>query len=308
MSLLARFIAANQRLCKATENHLPQVFKRHIQTLYKYQVAELINRRPGQVVLDVGGGKECPFLSFLDAPRGHLIIALDLSDEELRHNHQLDHKIVADAAAHGFPFRDGSADLIVSRAVVEHIRDNETFLRNCSRALCPGGIMVHAFSGRFAPFALINQLLPNRLTRRVIDYLHPEWQEEGNYGFLAFYDRCYFSAIKDLLDHNGFANTRFNLLYYQSVYFNFFYPLFIVMLAYDLIASMLGIRNLASGIVATAERPLSQAHRHDLLIGKSLLQPVPDHQGHASKCESCRANLTLLNSTASHHFTNNSLP
>jgi SAM-dependent methyltransferase len=132
------------------------------------------------------------------------------SDEELRHNRQLDHKIVADAAALGFPFQDGSADLVVSRAVVEHIRDNAVFFRNCARVLRPGGIVVHAFSGRFAPFALMNQLLPNRLTRRLVDYLHPEWHEEGNYGFLAFYDRCYFSAIKDLLDRNGFTNTRFN--------------------------------------------------------------------------------------------------
>ena len=129
MSLLARFIAANQSLSKATENRLPAVFRRHIQTLYKYKVAELLNRQPGQVVLDVGGGKDCPFLSFVNPPCTHLIIALDLSDEELRHNHQLDHKIVADAAARGFPFRDGSTDLVVSRAVVEHIRDNAAFFR-----------------------------------------------------------------------------------------------------------------------------------------------------------------------------------
>ena len=80
MSLLARFIAANQRLCKATENYLPLVFKHHIQTLYKYQVAALLNRRPGQVVLDIGGGKECPFLPYINAPRTHLIIALDISE------------------------------------------------------------------------------------------------------------------------------------------------------------------------------------------------------------------------------------
>jgi SAM-dependent methyltransferase len=57
----------------------------------------------------------------------------------LRHNHQLDHKIVADAAARGFPFRDGSTDLVVSRAVVEHIRDNAAFFRNCARVLRRGG-------------------------------------------------------------------------------------------------------------------------------------------------------------------------
>jgi len=254
MSLLARFIAANQWLSKSTENCLPWVFKRHIQTLYKYKVAELLNRRSGQVVLDVGGGKECPFLPYIDAPNTHLIIAIDISDEELRQNRMLDHKVVADAASRGFPFRDGSADFVVSRSVVEHLRDNAAFFANCARVLRPGGVMLHAFPGRFAPFALMNRALPNRLSRHLVGYLHPEWLEEDNYGFLAFYDRCYFSAIKDLLDTNGFTNTRFNLLYYQSIYFNFFYPLFILMLAYDLIASMLRIRNLASGIVVTTER------------------------------------------------------
>jgi SAM-dependent methyltransferase len=253
-SLLARFIAANQRLSKATEDRLPARFKRHIQTLYKYKAAELINRRPGQVVLDIGGGKECPFLHYLDAPARQLIIALDLSEEELRRNRQLKHKIVADAAANRFPFRDASADLVVSRSVVEHVRNNAAFFANCARVLRPGGSMVHAFPGRYAPFALINQLLPNRLARRLVGYLHPEWLEEDNYGFLAFYDRCSFSAVRDLLGCNGFENLRFDFLYYQSIYFNFCFPLYVLMLAYDLIASVLGIRNLASGIVVTAER------------------------------------------------------
>ena len=68
MSVLARFIAANQRLSKATEDRLPAIFKRHIQTLYKYKVAELVNRQRGQVVLDIGGGKECPFLTISTHP------------------------------------------------------------------------------------------------------------------------------------------------------------------------------------------------------------------------------------------------
>ena len=179
--------------------------------------------------------------------------------EALRDNRGLDHKVVADAAARGLPFRDGLADLVVSRSVAEHLYDNAAFFANCARMLRPGGVMLHAFPGRFAPFALMNRALPNRLSRRLVGYLHPEWLEENNYGFVAFYDRCYFSEVKDLLARNGFTNTNFNLLYYQSVYFNFFYPLFIAMLAYDLIASMLGIRNLASGIIVTAQRlPLAE--------------------------------------------------
>jgi len=261
MSVFARFIAANKRLSKATEDRLPAVFKRHIYTLYKYEVADLINRRPGQVVLDIGGGKECSFLPYVDAPRSHFIVALDISEEELRGNRRLDRKIVTDAAARGFPLRDRSADIVVSRSVVEHIRDNTAFFGNCARVLGPGGIMVHAFPGRFAPFALMNRALPNPLARRLVARLHPEWVEEDNFGFLAFYHRCYFSAVQDLLDRNGFENTKFELLYYQSIYFDFFFPLFLLMLGYDLIVSILGIRNLASGIIVTTERPAGEPER-----------------------------------------------
>src|SRR5215475_6284877 len=105
-SLVVRFIGANQRLSKAIEDRLPARFKRHIQTLYKYKTAELVNRQPRQVVLDIGGGKECPFLYYLGSAPEHLIVALDVSEEELRRNRQLKQKIVADAAANGFPFRD----------------------------------------------------------------------------------------------------------------------------------------------------------------------------------------------------------
>ena len=255
MRLFAPFFAINRQLCRIVENQLPSTFTRHIQTLYKYEVADLLNQRPGQFVLDVGGGKDCPFLPYVNDPSAHLIIALDCSEDELRANPLHSCKVVADAAAGEFPFRDGTADLVVSRAVVEHLRDNAAFIRNCASVLRPGGISIHAFSGRFAPFALMNQLFPNRLTRRLIGYLHPYWREEGNYGFPAFYDRCYFSAMQDLLKWNGFENAKFTLLYHQSIYFTFFFPLFALMLAYDTVVSLIGIRNLASGIIVKAERP-----------------------------------------------------
>jgi SAM-dependent methyltransferase len=252
MSLRARFIAVNRRMSRAIEARLPVLFKRHLHTLYKYEVSDFVNQRPGQVVLDIGSGKDCPFLPFVKEPQAHLIIAVDCSDHELRLNPDLDNKIVADAAARRFPFRDGSADLIVSRSVVEHLHDNAVFFANCARVLRPGGGVIHTFPCKFAPFSLINQLLPNRLTRRLLSYFHPQWDDEC--GFVAFYDRCYFSAVRRMLDRNGFQNTRFTLRYYQSIYFDFFFPLYAVMLLYDLLIWFLGIRNLACAILVTAER------------------------------------------------------
>jgi SAM-dependent methyltransferase len=254
---IGRFFAANRRLSALLEARLPDLFRRHPHTIYKYEVAEFLNRRAGQVVIDVGAGKDCPFLPYVCDPRMQLIIGLDYSEDQLCRNRDLNQKIVANAAAHGFPLRDRSADLVVSRSVVEHILDNKAFFENCARVLRPGGAMIHVFPGRFAPFALLNRLLPNWLARRVSGYLlSPEWVEEGNYGFPVFYDRCYFSAVQNLLDQNGFKNAKYTLSFYQSIYFEFFFPLFFMVLAYDLIAWRLGIRNLASTIMVMAERPL----------------------------------------------------
>jgi SAM-dependent methyltransferase len=182
-----------------------------------------------------------------------MIIGVDRSGHELRLNPDLALKVVADAAADEFPFRDESLDLIVSRSVVEHLRNNEVFFASCARVLRPGGALIHTFPCKFAPFSLINQFLPNALARRLLAYLHPQWKEEC--GFPAFYDRCYFSAVQQLLERNGFRDPRFEFRYYQSIYFDFFLPLYALMLLYDLTCWMMGVRNLACGILVTAEQP-----------------------------------------------------
>ena len=141
---------------------------------------------------------------------------------------------------------------MVSRSVVEHLPDNEMFFENCARVLRPGGMLVHTFPCKFAPFSLVNQLLPNRLTRRLLAYLHPQWQDEC--GFVAFYDRCYHSAMRKVIQSSGFHNQRFSFRYYQSIYFDFCFPLFALVLMYDLLIWSFGIRNLACAILVTAER------------------------------------------------------
>lgn len=275
MSVFARFIAANRQASRAIEGWLPAEFRRHLHTLYKYQVAALVNRGRGQVILDIGGGRECPFLPFVQNRRAHLIIGVDALEQELRFNPDLDTKIVADAATRGFPFRDGSAHLVVSRSVVEHMSDNEIFFANCARVLRPGGVLVHTFPCKFAPFSVINQLLPNRLVRQLIAYFHPHWENEC--GFPAFYDHCYFSAVRRILARNGFTNTQFAFRYYQSIYFDFFLPLYAAMLLYDLAVWAFGIRNLACAILVSAEQP-GDREADTIRAHKTPLAAIPTAQ------------------------------
>jgi hypothetical protein len=63
-----------------------------------------------------------------------------------------------------------------------------------------------------------------------------------------------FLAIRALLDRNGFEDAQFSFRYYQAIYYDFFMPLYCVMVLYDLVMWFLGIRNLACGILVTAAR------------------------------------------------------
>ena len=69
-----------------------------------------------------------------------------------------------------------------------------------SGALKQGGYWVHLFPSKFAPFALINQMLPKAVSRR---WCIPS-RLKGICGFPASYDACYSSAMRKLLLKNGF--------------------------------------------------------------------------------------------------------
>lgn len=253
MSLVGRFMAANRRLCRRVERFLPTDFRPHMRTIHRDQVANLLNERPGQVVLDVGAGRTSAFLPLVAERDTHLIIAMDLSEVELRCNPELTAKVVADAAASGFPLRDNSVDVLASHQVVEHIADAAVFFGNCANVLRPGGRLAHTFACKFAPFALINQLIPNWLARRLLGWLHPDWRQDA-VGFPAFYNRCYFGQINRLLIEKGFDKATWLMDYYQAGYFDFFFPLYLAMLTCDLVTWYFGIRNLAGGIMVVAQK------------------------------------------------------
>lgn len=166
--LFTKFFGWNRKLCIAIERALPASFTRHLHTSYKYLVAEKLNSSEGLTVVDIGGGKQCPYLPFVAAPERHSIIGLDISEDELRKNRSLTLKVVADTASAALPLATGSIDLLTSRSVIEHLRDNRAFMHSCFHILRAGSCMIHVFPGRFAPFALINAFLPDRLARTAL--------------------------------------------------------------------------------------------------------------------------------------------
>lgn len=248
--MLRAFLDVNRALSKRLERHLPQA-QDDLFGAYETTVARFMNAQPNQLVVDVGGGKSCPFAKYRRPELGTRIVAVDLSAEEIGVNTDVDDARVANILE-DLPFAAEEVDGIVSRSVLEHLTDLDAFLAASARVLKPGGWFVHLLPGRFAPFAIINRALPARVSRRVLYFFHPK--AAGICGFPAFYDNCYHAALAGHLQAHGFEIEDCRVSYFQSRYFNFLFPVFVCSAAYELLARAAGAPNLAAYLLVVARK------------------------------------------------------
>jgi len=212
-----------------------------------------MNSRSGQVVVDVGGGRSCPFAKYRDPAAQTKIIAVDVLEEELRQNEDVDERRAANITQ-GLPFEADEIDLLVSRWVLEHLESTDNFFESSEVALKREGYSIHLFASRFAPFALINQALPDILVDKVNDFFLSRGSKSGRRRFPAVYDHCYYSGIEKLLENHGFEMVDVHLNYYQARYFSFFFPLFLANALYEMLILALGAKNLAAHILVIARK------------------------------------------------------
>ena len=239
--MLRWFVLWNKSLCLALtpRRYQPDRLYRR----YDRLVAALVARREGQTVLDIGAGKWSSYEAALGSRNQCCFIGLDLDGAELQQNRFLDRCVLADAAQ-AIPLPPESVDVVISRATIEHISDNGRLLANVGRVLRPGGRLLCVFAGRNAPFALLNRLLPARISRFLIDRLMPDRME--HLGFPTHYDRTTFRGFSGLLAGAGFEVEDAEVHYFSSNYFAFFLPVYAVSILADALRALLGIKAIAS--------------------------------------------------------------
>lgn len=248
--MLKRFFGINRHLCNKIESRLPQA-KTPIFLLYENIVACYMNARPNQVILDIGGGESCPFAKYRDPSKHVRIIAVDVSEEAMRNNHDVDEKRVADVTD-DLPFGNGEVDLIVSRMVLEHLQNPEAFITISNRILKRDGYFINLFPSKFAPFALLNIMVPKKISKKLLSFFFPE--SRGRTGFPEVYKKCYYTAIKSLLEKHGLEIVTSYVSYYQSHYFRFFVPLFLVSALYEMLLQAFGAKDLCAYVLVVARK------------------------------------------------------
>jgi SAM-dependent methyltransferase len=207
--------------------------------------------KPGQRVLDVGGGKHPAISLQTKRELGLHVVGLDVSATELEQAPAgaYDAIVVGDAAAVEIP---GRYDLVFSRSVIEHVADPRAAVANLAGALAPGGVMAHVVPCRNAPFAIVNRWLGNRAARRLLFAIFPEKEEHS--GFRVFYHECTPGRLGRICRERGMEIVQI-VPYYNSGYTSFFAPLYTVEMLRQTLMCSLRLENFAEAFSIVARAP-----------------------------------------------------
>jgi SAM-dependent methyltransferase len=245
-------INANVKWSRATERRLRLPTDKTLWRRFEREAAALIRALPdGATVLDLGGGRRCVYASAVEPPGRVRLIAVDISAEELALNEDAAEKYTADVAA-GLPLPTSSVDLILSRALLEHVADVPAAVRHMARVLKPGGVALHFVPGRYSLFGMLARALPFGPLVRLVHAVMP-WTRD-HVGFPIYYDSCYPAALEREFLGSGFSEVKTWITWAQPGYFEAIYPLFLLYALYEWITRNLRLRTLAAYTVVRAVR------------------------------------------------------
>jgi SAM-dependent methyltransferase len=182
-------------------------------------------------VYDIGGGKSPHIFADVKAAYNLTVTGVDIEGSLLARAPAgiYDHTLVADITRQGGA---GDADLVISRAVLEHVTDTESAIRNISSFLKPGGKAILFAPCRNALFARLNLLLPEGLKVRLINYLYSDMGLADVMGFKAYYDRCTPDIFDRYMRENNLTIIE-RRTYWMSNYLAFCLPLHVLWRGYQ---------------------------------------------------------------------------
>jgi SAM-dependent methyltransferase len=207
--------------------------------------------RAGVAILDAGSGAN-PCLPPAERPRGCRYVGLDLSRSELLRapKGSYDEIVVGDLRRRMAEL-ELRFDLVVSWFALEHVKPLAAAVRNLLCYLKPGGRLVAVLAGAFSPASVLNRLIPLRLARPMLARL---FDRDPGSVFPAHYDRCWHSALVDLLEEDGWDSAEVVPLYLGARYLESWSPLLAAYLAYEEWALLTGRSNLAPYYLVDAVR------------------------------------------------------
>lgn len=141
-------------------------------------------------VCEIGGGANPSLPPEFLAQHGLDYTVLDISADELAKAPAVYRKVQGDIAAPNLDAGTGY-DLVFSQWCAEHVSSGRRMHENVWNMLAPGGRAIHLFPTLYSAPFVVNRLVPETLSAKVLHWLQPHRAPEGSHGkFPARYYWC----------------------------------------------------------------------------------------------------------------------
>lgn len=153
-------------------------------------ILQLIKTHQYASVLEIGGGRSPRFEQSQLPDCVKHYVSNDISQSELDRAPDWVEKSCFDICGKAPSDRYESVDFMFSCMVQEHLPRARAAYHNMYRLLKPGGMVINFFPTLFASPFVINYLLPEQLSRKILQAVFPSRNDDETPKFPAYYDWC----------------------------------------------------------------------------------------------------------------------
>ncbi len=153
------------------------------------EIEDVIGASGYTLVAEIGGGANPTLPLEVIERRGLEYTVYDISEVELGKAHDGYERVVADVTAPGFA-AGRTFDLVISRWLLEHVDAPAETHRNVYEALVPGGRAMHFFPTLYSLPFVINRVVPEGLSDRLLRSADDAHAEGRRGKFPALYRWC----------------------------------------------------------------------------------------------------------------------
>src|SRR5262245_2639792 len=169
---------------------------------------KIIAKNNVKTVADIGGGAK-PLLpgGLVDKYDLHYYV-LDISKTELSKAPSWCNRLEADIESRNFnPDMLGKFDLVFSHMLLEHIKDPIQAHKNINGLLKRNGLAVHFYPSPHNLPLFINRLVPETLSRMLVNFFQPTRDKVYDVKFPAYYKLCGASdhRLRSILEPLGYS-------------------------------------------------------------------------------------------------------
>ena len=242
-NMLKRFIKINRGISEYFINKFPNFChgRRTAAADFERLLEKLIEKRGSGpfTILEIGG---------IDRPRlkkdlRYRYVGLDVDVND--NCYQIYDEFYVQSVEEPIPVK---ADLIISKAVLEHVPDVSISFQRMYDCLNEAGEMLHLVPCGYHPYSLATKFVGHKWQRKLIRLLLPPKAAQVR-GYKAYYNLCSYSQMKRLVSSLSPENTSITPYWAAVGYFKFFFPLFLTIAALNRISEVFCLRQLASYMV-----------------------------------------------------------